>query len=120
MANNQNKVNMLSLDEFFRSGLLQEVNRIFFHPLGLALTVNIKDDSVVAIGGIQDFRSDEEGLVFSSLDRNSYLKMLNVQKEMERRKLIREERLGFFIQPVPTFEEPTTPEPEPSILEVSG
>ena len=34
----------ISIKEFREKGFLQEVNRIFFHPLGLALEVNIDDD----------------------------------------------------------------------------
>lgn len=43
----------IDLLEFIELGGLQEVNRRFFWPLGLALTASVDDDSV-ALVGIQD------------------------------------------------------------------
>lgn len=62
----------MSIEEFRESGLLQEVNRRFFHPIGLALAVDAPDDTdsdeVKAEGEklacIYDSRDDPEGFVF--------------------------------------------------------
>jgi hypothetical protein len=66
-------------------GFLQEANRLFFHPLGLALEISIEwpenipkkemekydndaskhPNSVWTLNGIWDYRRDEEGIIFS-------------------------------------------------------
>lgn len=56
----------MDLTEFVDDGFLQEANRQFFHPLGLALTVMREDDGTVSsIIGVQDARDDEEGFLFN-------------------------------------------------------
>ena len=77
-------IKYMSIKEFVEEGFLQEVNRQFFHPLGLALEVTIdfpkntsdedikkykKDASkypgaVYKLGRIWDYRNDEEGNFF--------------------------------------------------------
>lgn len=60
-----NEIKWMDLDEFLNEGYLQEVNRKFFHPLGLALAVNCDEDGVVTgIAGLWDYRDDPEGIVF--------------------------------------------------------
>ena len=93
----------LDLDEFQKSGLLQEVNRQFFHPLGLALAVSVNDQGkVVGIPGIQDSRADQQGMVFSSIGREHILRADNVTREQQRRAAIRQAALGYVIQPIPS------------------
>jgi len=57
------KFNM-DIEEFRKLGFLQEVNRKFFHPLGLALSVIIKDDDIEYLGEIWEYREDAEGNFF--------------------------------------------------------
>lgn len=59
-------VNFIDPAEFHKEGFVQEANRQFFHPLGLALSVEIdEDDGSVTLGPIWDYRADPEGLVFA-------------------------------------------------------
>lgn len=62
----------MDIGEFRRLGLLQEVNRRFFHPIGLALAVNAaKDDAepiTETLAYIIDCRDDPEGFMFCKLD----------------------------------------------------
>lgn len=52
--------------EFRDSGLLQEVNRQWFHPRGLALYVTVDSGAgTVGFGGILDARDDPEGFLFA-------------------------------------------------------
>lgn len=84
------KVKKLDLEEFRDSGLLQEVNRQFFHPLGLALEVYVnKHNQVTSISGIQDNRGDPAGMVFGEglIDQE---KIDNVQAMREKRRALRE------------------------------
>jgi hypothetical protein len=54
----------LSVKEFRELGFLQEVNRQFFHPVGLALEVVIDDNGSERLGRIWDYRDDPEGVWF--------------------------------------------------------
>jgi len=58
-------IKRMNIKEFRELGFLQEANRLFFHPLGLALEVIIEDDSgETRLGGIWDYRDDPEGIFF--------------------------------------------------------
>lgn len=53
--------------EFLEAGYLQELNRRFLHPLGLALEVQIDPSRQgYRLGRIWDCRDDPEGVVFAS------------------------------------------------------
>lgn len=54
----------MDLSEFVDSGYLQEVNRQFFHPHGLAIVIN-KDGEDYSFLGVWDARDDQEGIVFT-------------------------------------------------------
>lgn len=59
------EIKRIDIKEFREKGFLQEVNRQFFHPLGLALEVVINDeDGTESLGGIWDYRDDPEGVFF--------------------------------------------------------
>lgn len=57
----------LSLSDLKNGGYLQEVNRRFFHPLGLALAIRTEEGQSLDEGVLQvnDARDDEEGYYFS-------------------------------------------------------
>lgn len=57
----------LDVREFRTLGYLQEVNRLFMHPLGLALSVAINEDGTEQLGPIWDYRDDPEGLGFAAM-----------------------------------------------------
>jgi hypothetical protein len=90
--------NYINLKEFVDHGYLHEINRQFFHPLGLALSIQVDDDGAHSVAGIWDYRDDPEGMIFSeeTLDPDKALRIVTEQKEKSK---IREERLGFTIQP---------------------
>lgn len=46
------------------SGLLFEINRKILHPLGMALEAVVEDDGLSRIGGLWDYRSDPEGILY--------------------------------------------------------
>ena len=100
----------MPVEEFLRLGYLQELNRQFLHPLGLAIQVNIDDDGTHKLGAIWDCREDPEGISFGegviNKEKSSF-----IEKEFLLRWGTRAAALGFAIQPVST---PAT-EPEPEI-----
>lgn len=62
-----NVIKRIDIKEFRAKGFLQEVNRTFFHPLGLALEVIINDETgEETLGGVWDYRDDQEGMFFET------------------------------------------------------
>lgn len=57
-------IKYMDLREFWKQGWLQEVNRLFFHPRGLALEMTEHDSGEVTLSGIWDYRDDPEGIIF--------------------------------------------------------
>lgn len=91
----------MDLKEFQDFGFLQEANRQFFHPLGLALTVYIDKDWDYTHLFIQDWRDDKEGGVFLSLnDDDSRDKAKRVENLLREFAQIRFKFFGWMIQPI--------------------
>lgn len=79
-------------------GYLQEVNRRFFHPLGLAMFVDPETEEM----GVYDDRGDPEGWYFGGEYSRLEPKATKVDKEMISRTSSRIKALGFFLQPIRT------------------
>lgn len=92
-------------EEFQRAGYLQEVNRQFLHPLGLALAVNVDDEGNWTFVGVKDARDDPEGFVFGSWTTAESVNLAQakcrfVAEEFSNRHEDRFRALGFDVQPV--------------------
>lgn len=88
----------MDLAEFRELGLLQEVNRQFFHPRGLALELVKHEDGRIEIGGIQDVRDDPEGMVFTNAP--TLEKFDRSHELMQAHASTRFDKFGWTIQPV--------------------
>jgi len=86
----------LNINEFVEFGYLQEVNRLFFHPLGLALFVIIDDNGNSELGGIYDCREELGGIRFVNVDPE---KTVRVMEEFQKMSEQRQVALGYTIQP---------------------
>lgn len=91
----------MPLNDFKNSGLLQEVNRQFFNPRGLALAVEIdsESDEVLSIVGLR-MCDDPEGYELSLPD-DAVLKAQTVKAMLEKYKERRVALYGTEIQPIP-------------------
>lgn len=76
MTDKKNKIKYMSIKEFREKGYLQELNRQFLHPLGLALAITVSEDYETttsdegySIDGIYDFR--DEGIRFDLKNADS-------------------------------------------------
>lgn len=101
-----NEIKKMDIKEFREKGYLQEINRRFLHPLGLALEIVIDDDGTERLGSIWDCRDDTEGLYFAlklrteELRKQAIEKFLFVSGQEDDRRESREAVLGFFIEPI--------------------
>ncbi|MCK9416500.1 nucleoside 2-deoxyribosyltransferase domain-containing protein [Candidatus Dojkabacteria bacterium] len=104
-SNSNNNIKYIDINEFRTKGYLQELNRQFLHPLGLALEVKIENDKET-LGGIWDYRNDAEGIYYdiknSDEQRKSKFKQNEkfIKEEFKKRKKIRQNKLGFDIEPI--------------------
>lgn len=89
----------IDIAEFRRLGYLQEVNRRFLHPLGLALEVIHADDGSERLGGVWDYRDDPEGIVFTDVDHKQ---AAYIDLQWEGRRQARINVLGWMVQPSDT------------------
>lgn len=101
------EIKRIGAREFRELGLLQELNRLFLHPRGLALEVVIDGDQV-EFGGVWDYREDPEGIIFGDSmldDDESRERAKRVSEMLEDHREAREKLLGSVVQPVPGFDE---------------
>lgn len=87
----------LPLKDFVKSGLLQEANRQFFHPLGMALVVDVTTKEVLKLKGIL-ISEDLEGIALEEVNAQ---KAANVAHLANERRKARKRAFGFVVQPVP-------------------
>lgn len=90
----------VDLEEFRETGYLQELNRRFLHPLGLHLqvVVDARTGKALEIDGIFDYRSNPEGVDYGKPPDPE--KAARVEREWERRAKVRQEALGWIVQPL--------------------
>jgi hypothetical protein len=98
--NEINEMKYMDIKEFREKGFLQEANRLFFHPLGLALEVSIDGDGNETFGKIRDCRLDPEGIAFAE-GVLEHIKTNIVESERLQHTDNRMERLGYVVQPLP-------------------
>lgn len=91
-------VKKMGVKEFRKAGYLQELNRKFLHPLGLALEVRISPDGHESFGEVWDCRDDPEGMTFAPGVINPEL-AARIADEVEEKGHVRIEKFGWHIQP---------------------
>lgn len=92
----------MDITEFREAGYLQEANRVFFHPLGLALEVVIDVDSGrETLEGIWDCRDDPEGILFNDLSGETAKdKADSVRSLFETIRVERIRKFDWAVQPI--------------------
>jgi hypothetical protein len=99
-------IKYIDITEFREKGYLQELNRLFLHPLGLALEVVIDDNGNESLGGIWDYRDDPSGIIYniSSSDSDRLQRFQQkadfIMNEQNNRKINRTSILNYFIPPI--------------------
>lgn len=92
----------MDIKDFRDGGYLQEVNRRFFHPLGLALAVRVpeQEGEPWSLDGIYDARDDPEGWYFDALSEADVSRARKVEAELQARSAVRLRKRGYVIQPL--------------------
>ena len=91
------KIKRISIKEFREFGFLHEANRLFFHPLGLALEVIVDNETgEERFGGVWDCRDDPEGIRFAIVNLEKAARIASLARA---RSVAREKLLGYVIQP---------------------
>ena len=90
------KIKRINIKKFRAKGFLQEANRKFFHPLGLALEVIVDDiTGEESLGGVWDYEEDPEGMFFGvgmiSKDKIDYVEILRKSKVKCRKEAIHDD-----------------------------
>lgn len=90
------EIKRMDIAEFRREGYLQELNRRFLHPLGLALEVAVEDDGTERLGGIWDCRDDPAGVYYGEIDWPKFDRIERLWREREPGRVA---RIGDMVQP---------------------
>lgn len=88
----------MTVKDFRAAGYLQELNRQFLHPLGLALEVVRQANGEERFGLVWDSREDSQGFAYGP-DTIEIPKAIRVEREMEDKRRARQASLGYYIQP---------------------
>jgi hypothetical protein len=91
-------VKFIDVKEFRELGYLQELNRKFLHPHGLALCIQVESDGAERLLGVVDYREDLEGMYFEENTLEAS-KTLRVKELEDARRGPREAALGYWVQP---------------------
>lgn len=118
------EIKRMNIKEFRELGYLQEANRQFFHPLGIALEIVYDNPGKVkrffgklfniekwksetwSLGGIWDSREDPEGYYFDikNRDEENVSKMIEkskyIENELMKRSEVRKKLFGSIVEPV--------------------
>ncbi len=106
-SRDEKKMNIKRINpkEFRALGYLQDANRRYFHPLGLALEVIVDDDGSEKFGGVWDCCDDPEGMAFADADwtaeKVDVAQAMQVDADRKMKAAVRLKNLGFVIQPLP-------------------
>ena len=103
----EKEVKRIEIKEFREKGYLQELNRRFLHPLGLALEVKVDDETgVETLSGVWDCRDEDEGIFYAIKDSDEERQKKFLQKkqfideQMTKFEAKRMKALGFSVEPV--------------------
>lgn len=94
---------VMNLNDFRRLGFLQEANRQFFHPLGLALGIRYSETEPIEPTGmfVYDWSDDPEGALFNSLNEDGDLERAQYVDYLYKEKAkVRLDRFDFVVQPI--------------------
>lgn len=91
---------ILSTKNLIELGLLQEVNRLFFHPRGLAMAVRMNEDGSNSEIIMLDYRNEPGGVTFDAINLEKFQAS---QQLLTERLEQRQAELGYIYQPTQEY-----------------
>ena len=105
-------IKRIDIKEFRKLGFLQELNRQFLHPMGLALEVVVDEETgEEKLGGIWDYRNDPEGIIYDIANSDEErIKAFNdkanyVENHINKMIRTRIEKIGYGVEQIPQLKE---------------
>ena len=95
-----NEIDKMDIATFVEIGMLQEINRLILHPVGMAMSVEIDDEGQCKLGDIL-ITEDPAGIHFSNesaLSDKFKQKCDNLDSLRDKAKEARIRELGYFVQ----------------------
>jgi molecular chaperone GrpE len=108
---NKTEVKKINIKEFREMGYLQELNRRFLHPLGLAMEISINENGDEELSGVWDYRDDSEGIYYDinnsdDVRKDKFKKNKEfIDNEIINRYKSRKDQIGFDIELIPNSPE---------------
>lgn len=101
MSNTPPGFSKMDIATFIELGMLQEINRLFLHPLGMALSVKVDEDGKHTMGDVL-ITEDKTGVIFSdkiTQSKDFQRKCEQIDNLRDIAKPYRMNMHGYFIQP---------------------
>jgi len=105
-------IKRINIKEFRKLGFLQELNRQFLHPMGLALEVVVDEETgEEKLGGIWDYRNDPERIIYDIANSDEErIKAFNekanyVENHINKMIQTRIEKIGFGVEQISQIKE---------------
>lgn len=89
---------IMTPEEFVERGLLMEINRLYLHPLGLALSVTYDRDGYCRLGPVYR-TSDPEGFVCEEFTEQDIERTDSLRRARSICARVRRAALGWVVQP---------------------
>ncbi len=100
------EIKYVSIKEFRDFGYLQEVNRLFLHPLGMSLVIDDNPATGAKLAGILDYRDNAAGVIFDCANMpkdvlaDMKMKQYRVQQQWRERADAREQEFGWALEDI--------------------
>lgn len=91
-------IKKLSAKQFRELGYLQELNRRFLHPLGMALEIIQDDSGNEVFGEVWDLRDDPEGIIYAEISLDDRKRIEEFEAFAKNKHELRERALGYIVQ----------------------
>lgn len=100
------EIKYVNVKEFRDFGYLQEVNRLFLHPLGMSLVIDDNPATGAKLAGILDYRDNAAGIIFDCANMpkdvlaDMKMKQYRVQQQWRERADKRDEEFGWALEEI--------------------
>jgi len=117
------KYQYMDLEEFKTSGLLQECNRQFLHPLGISLSLSYFKDGEVRLFVIDKREEKPEGCTWIDfgIEKSEAFRIRaqHIINQQQRVGEVRQNRYGWIIEPINSASPPASQSDDEPIISIA-